>query len=144
MTKNLEFRDNLKKFVLDVLEKNKLTPSELCRITGCHETTWDRFLRDEIYMPGSKTVVAFADYVKAPLDKIFGRDLVKEIELETLKIPAFMTGLSTEALQSVMHVKEEARKFRHKSMPSPNDPKKSFVEQEKARRANKQPTEKSR
>jgi len=164
MSENSQIGDNLKKFVLDVLKEDNITPYELSRRTGCNETLWKNFLDGRTKMPDSGAIVALADYKKVPLDKVVGRDLTKEVELETSKdiklqnikpqnikpqIPAFITGLPTEALQSVMQVREDVGKFMHKSTPtSPNEQKlneqkKSFADKERARQSNK-PLDKSR
>lgn len=135
-----KIRDNLEKFVRDVLKEDKISPYDLSKRTGCHETLWKNFLDGRTKMPDSGAIVALADYKNAPLDKVIGRDLAKEMELKKSKerniskeveskIPAFLTQLPTEALQSVMQVKEKAEEFRHR--PTSNKQKKSFAEQVK-------------
>lgn len=151
----IEIRDNLKEFVLLILKEENISPYELSKKTGCHETLWKNFLDGRTKMPDSGAIVALADYKKVSLDKVIGRDITKEIELKNSKetginkkeieskIPSFITGLPSEALQSIMQVREDAGKFAHKS-PSPStapEQKKSFAEQ--VRKSNK-PTERSR
>lgn len=157
-----KYREHLKEFIDKVIVEKKLKGNQksdkgyykLANILGCHETTIDRFMRDDINMPSSKTIVALADYMQVSLDEVVGRDLAKEIELKKSKeininkkeveskIPAFLTQLPKEALQSVMEVRGKTAGFAHKSVQKPNETKKSFAGKEQAKRSNKQ-TERS-
>ncbi|HJD55348.1 MAG TPA: hypothetical protein LFW21_01585 [Rickettsia endosymbiont of Pyrocoelia pectoralis] len=147
-------RDNLKKFVQKILTEENISSYELSKRTGTNETLWKNLLDDRIKMPDSGAVVALADYKKVPLDETVGRDIIKERELKAsktipkteTKLPSFIAGLSPETLQSIESIKksapslvlnEDAAKYKGPAQ------KKSFVEQEQARRANKS-REKSR
>ncbi|MGX6959903.1 MAG: hypothetical protein ACIPMY_01330 [Rickettsia endosymbiont of Pentastiridius leporinus] len=145
---------NLKARLERELEERGLTPYKLAEATQTNETLWKSVREGRTKLPSLEAIVCFADYIKAPLDEVVGRNLAKERELKAsriitkteTKLPAFIAGLSPEALQSINRIKksapslvlnEDAAKYKGPVQ------KKSFVEQEQARRSNKS-TKKSR
>ncbi|HJD60680.1 MAG TPA: hypothetical protein LFV90_00595 [Rickettsia endosymbiont of Columbicola hoogstraali] len=155
MSDKENLRDNisyhLKEKVKEELKERGISAYKLAAETNTNETLWKNFItKEQTILPSSEAIVRFADYIGAALDDVIGRDLAKEIELKKSKeininkkevesnIPAFLTQLPKEALQSVMEVREKAAGFAHKSVQKPNVPKKSFVEKEQAKRSNKQ------
>ncbi|XVN41815.1 MAG: hypothetical protein RCO49_04945 [Rickettsia endosymbiont of Argas persicus] len=131
-------RYHLKKTVEDILQEEKISAYELSRKTNSNETLWKNFLDGRTKLPDSEAIVSLAEYRNASLDVVVGKDEIigKDKNKET-QIPASLAKLSPEDLQSIMLVGEKTAEFTHKSPPKSNEPKKSFSEQEQARRSNK-------
>lgn len=150
---DLDIRDNLKQFVLNVLKEDNITPYELSRRTGCNETLWKNFLDGRTKMPDSGAIVALADYAKVSLNELVGIERAQEIEQKLqkkstteTKIPASIAGLSPEAFKAIETIKETTPSLAvNEGITKYKGPvqQKSFVEQERAKRSNKS-TEKSR
>ena len=129
-----EIRSNFKKFVLNVLETDNITPYKLSEKTGTHETAWKNFLDGRTKMPDMGAIVALADYKNVPLDEVIGRDInkAKKITVETKqtpKISASIAKLPKDILQEAMLIGEKTRGFIHKPT---NKETKSFAEQVKS------------
>ncbi|BBJ32147.1 transcriptional regulator [Rickettsia asiatica] len=129
-----EIRNNFKKFVLNILETDNITPYKLSEKTGTHETAWKNFLDGRTKMPDMGAIVALADYKNVPLDEVIGRDINKEkkttVEIkQTPEISASITKLPKDILQEAMLIGEKTRGFMHK--PTTKETK-SFAEQVKS------------
>ncbi|AEK75139.1 transcriptional regulator [Rickettsia conorii subsp. heilongjiangensis] len=132
-----EIRNNFKKFVLNILETDNITPYKLSEKTGTHETAWKNFLDGRTKMPDMGAIVALADYKNVPLDEVIGRDInkAKKITVEikqTPEISASIAKLPKDIIQEAMLIGEKTRGFIHKPT---NKKTKSFAEQVK--RSNK-------
>ncbi|MFP3011766.1 MAG: XRE family transcriptional regulator [Rickettsia sp.] len=128
-----EIRNNLKKFVLNILETDNITPYKLSEKTGTHETAWKNFLDGRTKMPDMGAIVALADYKNVPLDEVIGRDINKEKKItveikQTPEISASIAKLPKDILQEAMLIGEKTRGFIHK--PTTKETK-SFTEQVK-------------
>ncbi|MFA1688056.1 XRE family transcriptional regulator [Candidatus Rickettsia barbariae] len=114
-----EIRNNFKKFVLNILEIDNITPYKLSEKTGTHETAWKNFLDGRTKMPDMGAIVALADYKNVPLDEVIGRDInkAKKITVEikqTPQISASIAKLPKDILQEAMLIGEKTRGFIHK------------------------------
>ena len=114
-----EIRNNFKKFVLNILETDNITPYKLSEKTGTHETAWKNFLDGRTKMPDMGAIVALADYKNVPLDEVIGRDInkAKKITVEikqTPEISASIAKLPKDILQEAMLIGEKTRGFIHK------------------------------
>ncbi|MCC8467206.1 MAG: helix-turn-helix transcriptional regulator [Rickettsia endosymbiont of Eriopis connexa] len=128
-----EIRNNFKKFVLNILETDNMTPYKLSEKTGTHETAWKNFLDDRTKMPDMGAIVALADYKNVPLDEVIGRDINKEKKItveikQTPEISASIAKLPKDILQEAMLIGKKTRGFMHK--PTTKETK-SFTEQVK-------------
>ncbi|MCC8418161.1 MAG: XRE family transcriptional regulator [Rickettsia endosymbiont of Glossina mortisans submortisans] len=128
-----EIRNNFKKFVLNILETDNITPYKLSEKTGTHETAWKNFLDGRTKMPDMGAIVALADYKNVPLDEVIGRDINKEKKItveikQTPEISASIAKLPKNILQEAMLIGEKTRGFIHK--PTTKETK-SFTEQVK-------------
>jgi len=128
-----DIRNNFKKFVLNILETDNITPYKLSEKTGTHETAWKNFLDGRTKMPDRGAIVALADYKKVPLDEVIGRDINKEKKItleikQTPEISASIAKLPKDILQEAMLIGEKTRGFIHK--PTIKETK-SFTEQVK-------------
>lgn len=128
-----EIRNNFKKFVLNILETDNITPYKLSEKTGTHETAWKNFLDGRTKMPDMGAIVALADYKNVPLDEVIGRDINKEKKItveikQTPEISASIAKLPKDILQEAMLIGEKTRGFIHK--PTTKETK-SFTEQVK-------------
>ncbi len=128
-----EIRNNFKKFVLNILETDNITPYKLSEKTGTHETAWKNFLDGRTKMPDMGAIVALADYKNVPLDEVIGRDINKEKKItveikQTPEISASIAKLRKDILQEAMLIGEKTRGFIHK--PTTKETK-SFTEQVK-------------
>lgn len=128
-----EIRNNFKKFVLNILETDNITPYKLSEKTGTHETAWKNFLDGRTKMPDMGAIVALADYKNVPLDEVIGRDMNKEKKItvkikQTPEISASIAKLPKDILQKAMLIGEKTRGFIHK--PTTKETK-SFAEQVK-------------
>ncbi|AFC75326.1 hypothetical protein RPATATE_0358 [Rickettsia parkeri str. Tate's Hell] len=128
-----EIRNNFKKFVLNILETDNITPYKLSEKTGTHETAWKNFLDGRTKMPDMGAIVALADYKNVPLDEVIGRDInkAKKITVEikqTPEISASIAKLPKDILQEAMLIGEKTRGFIHKPTTKKT---KSFAEQVK-------------
>ncbi|GAA5252152.1 XRE family transcriptional regulator [Candidatus Rickettsia kedanie] len=128
-----EIRNNIKKFVLNILETENITPYKLSERTGTHETAWKNFLDGRTKMPEMRAIVALADYKNVPLDEVIGRDINKEKKItveikQTPEISASIAKLPKDILQEAMLIGEKTRGFMHK--PTTKETK-SFAEQVK-------------
>ncbi|MFV0251335.1 MAG: XRE family transcriptional regulator [Rickettsia aeschlimannii] len=129
-----EIRNNFKKFVLNILETDNITPYKLSEKTGTHETAWKNFLDGRTKMPDMGAIVALADYKNVPLDEVIGRDInkAKKITVEikqTPEISASIAKLPKDILQEAMLIGEKTRGFIHKPT---NKETKSFAKQVKS------------
>ncbi|AFB29427.1 helix-turn-helix domain-containing protein [Rickettsia rickettsii] len=129
-----EIRNNFKKFVLNILETDNITPYKLSEKTGTHETAWKNFLDGRTKMPDMGAIVALADYKNVPLDEVIGRDINKEKKItveikQTPEISASIAKLPKDILQEAMLIGEKAREVIHKPT---NKKTKSFAEQVKS------------
>ncbi|KJW04842.1 hypothetical protein [Rickettsia argasii] len=129
-----EIRNNFKKFVLNILETDNITPYKLSEKTGTHETAWKNFLDGRTKMPDMGAIVALADYKNVPLDEVIGRDInkAKKITVEIKQTPetsASIAKLPKDILQEAMLIGEKTRGFIHKPT---NKKTKSFAEQVKS------------
>ncbi len=107
-----EIRNNFKKFVLNILETDNITPYKLSEKTGTHETAWKNFLDGRTKMPDMGAIVALADYKNVPLDEVIGRDInkAKKITVEikqTPEISASIAKLPKDILQEAMLIGEK-------------------------------------
>lgn len=110
-----EIRNNLKKFVQDVLETEGITTYKLSEKTKTHETLWKNFLDGRTKMPDAGAIVALADYTKLSLDEVIGRDINKEKKVTVeQKMPAFMAKLPKSDLENVHALGDKMREFKHK------------------------------
>ncbi|ABV75371.1 hypothetical protein A1C_05680 [Rickettsia akari str. Hartford] len=128
-----EIRNNFKKFVLNILETENITPYKLSERTGTHETAWKNFLDGRTKMLDMGAIVALADYKNVSLDEVIGRDINKEKKItvemkQTPEISAAITKLSKDILQEAMLIGEKTRGFMHK--PTTKETK-SFAKQVK-------------
>ncbi|WP_218460400.1 helix-turn-helix domain-containing protein [Rickettsia sp. TH2014] len=128
-----EIRNNFKKFVLNILEADNITPYKLSEKTGTHETAWKNFLDGRTKMPDMGAIVALADYKNVPLDEVIGRDINKEkkrtVEIkQTPEISASIAKLPKDTLQEAMLIGEKTRGFIH--IPTTKETK-SFAKQVK-------------
>lgn len=134
-----EIRNNFKKFVLNILETDNITPYKLSEKTGTHETAWKNFLDGRTKMPDSGAIVALANYAEkvfdreVSIDEVIGRDINKEkkvtVEIkQTPEISASIAKLPKDILQEAMLIGEKTRGFIHK--PATKETK-SFTEQVK-------------
>ena len=114
-----EIRNNFKKFVLNILETDNITPYKLSEKTGTHETAWKNFLDGRTKMPDMGAIVALADYKNVPLDEVIGRDINKEKKIkigikQTPEISASTAKLRKDILQEAMSIGEKTRGFIYK------------------------------
>ncbi|AFC73492.1 helix-turn-helix domain-containing protein [Rickettsia montanensis] len=126
-----EIRNNFKKFVLNILETDNITPYKLSEKTGTHETAWKNFLDGRTKMPDMGAIVALADYKNVPLDEVIGRDInkAKKITVEIKQTPEISASIAKDILQEAMLIGEKTRGFIHKPT---NKETKSFAEQVKS------------
>ncbi|WP_347939053.1 XRE family transcriptional regulator [Rickettsia oklahomensis] len=122
-----KIRDNLEKFVQDVLREENITPYELSRRTNTHETLWKNVLDGRTQKPDTGAIVALADYKNVPLDQLIGRDINKDnnIKVEVKQISSSIVKLPKNILQEAMLIGEKTREFMHKTTTK----EKSFTEQ---------------
>ncbi|QQV75628.1 hypothetical protein H6P87_01191 [Rickettsia tillamookensis] len=138
-----EIRNNFKKFVLNILETDNITPYKLSEKIGTHETAWKNFLDGRTKMPDMGAIVALADYKNVPLDEVIGRDISKERAVEIThapKMPAFMAKFPKSDLETIHALRDKIQEFKHKPSPEvinetsavqKTQGKKSFAEQVK-------------
>ncbi|AAU04196.1 helix-turn-helix domain-containing protein [Rickettsia typhi] len=112
-----EMRNNFKKFVLNILETDNITPYQLSEKTGTHETAWKNFLDGRTKMPDMGAIVALADYKNVPLDELIGREINKEHKMtlaikQTSKISA--SKIPKDILQEAMLIGEKTKHFINK------------------------------
>ncbi|ADE30312.1 helix-turn-helix domain-containing protein [Rickettsia prowazekii] len=114
-----EMRNNFKKFVLNILETDNITPYQLSEKTGTHETAWKNFLDGRTKMPDMGAIVALADYKNVPLDKLIGREINKEHKMtleikQTSKISSSTSKIPKDILQEAMLIGEKTQQFINK------------------------------
>jgi|GEM_PF-3573706 len=138
-----KIRDNLEKFVQDVLREENITPYELSRRTNTHETLWKNVVDGRTQKPDTGAIVALADYKNVPLDQVIGRDINKEkkvtVEIKQ-KMPAFMTKFPKSDFETINVLMDKIKEFKHKppleviEETQKTQGKKSFVQKVKEER----------
>lgn len=119
-----EYSEHLRNFINNTLKEDGLNSYELSRIMGCSETVLGSFLKGGTKTLNSGTVVELAKYKNVSLDEVLGRQVkesLQEVKVKNenifkkdeQKIPAFLSKLAPEVQQSLMEIREEAKKFKH-------------------------------
>lgn len=136
-----EYSEHLRNFINNTLKEDGLNSYELSRIMGCSETVLGSFLKGGTKTLNSGTVVELAKYKNVSLDEVLGRQVkesLQEVKVKNenifkkdeQKIPAFLSKLAPEVQQSLMEIREDAKKFKYNSTSNKelnNQRKKPFV-----------------
>ncbi|WP_341793438.1 MULTISPECIES: helix-turn-helix transcriptional regulator [unclassified Rickettsia] len=131
-----EYSKHLRNFINNTLKEDGLSSYELSRIMGCSETVLGSFLKGGTKTLNSGTVVELAKYKNASLDEVLGRKVkesLQEVKVKNekdqnifkkdeQKIPAFLSKLAPEAQQSLMAIREDAKKFKYNSTSNNKEP----------------------
>ncbi|MCC8369040.1 MAG: helix-turn-helix transcriptional regulator [Rickettsia endosymbiont of Oxypoda opaca] len=121
-----EYSEHLRNFINNTLKEDGLNSYELSRIMGCSETVLGSFLKGGTKTLNSGTVVELAKYKNVSLDEVLGRQVkesLQEVKVKNenifkkdeQKILAFLSKLAPEVQQSLMEIREEAKKFKYNS-----------------------------